>query len=70
MIDEIGLNEGWGLNWLIRCEGMEEFEIWDICSFFNKVLIYLGCNEMSLVRGAVNKWVFNRWGKMVEGAIK
>jgi len=25
---------------------------------------------MSLVRGAVNKWVFNRWGKMVEGAIK
>lgn len=27
MMDENGLNEGWGLNWLIRCEGMEEFEI-------------------------------------------
>ena len=38
MIDEIGLNEGWGLNWLkiIRCEGMEEFEIWDVCSFLIK----------------------------------
>ena len=36
MMDENGLNEGWGLNWLIRCEGMEEFEIWDICSFLIK----------------------------------
>jgi hypothetical protein len=36
MMDENGLNEGWGLNLLIRCEGMEEFEIWDVCSFLIK----------------------------------